>query len=456
MNGFAARDKEDGDALCFGAHLTESPLDFSSHRAALLDRLAPDEGVLIFGAPHHIRNGDSEYRYRPNSDLFWLTGWEEPNTVLFLRPGEEALTLFVPPRDPARETWEGRRHGPEGAKERFGADQAFPIAELETELPRLIQGVRKLHYDFGRDADHDALLVGAIAKASRAARRNGLSVPETFHSLSHLVHELRLHKHPGEIAAMQRAATVSGEAHIAAMGFAAPGRFEFEVESLLLSTFRRNGSSGAGYTPIVAGGDNATILHYITNDSVLADGDLLLIDAGCEHRFYTADITRTFPVGGQFSGPQREVYQHVLEAQLVAIEAARVGEPVTAVHTAAVRRLTEGMVDLGLLEGELDALIEDKAYSKYYMHGTNHWLGLDVHDVGLNGRCGEVRPLEAGMVLTVEPGLYIRSDDEDAPEHLRGIGVRIEDDVLVTSGDPTVLTAAVPKQIDDVEAATRA
>jgi len=427
-------------------------LDFAGHRQAVLDKLADDEAVLVFGGPHHLRNGDAEYRYRPDSDVFWLTGWEDPEVAVFLRPGEEPVTMFVQPRDPERETWTGRRKGPEGARADHGADVAYPFAELLEQLPRLLQGVRVLHYGFAHDAEHDALVMSSVAKAARSGRLAGLCAPQTFHSPQVLLHELRLHKTEAELAVMRRAAEISGSAHVEAMRAAAPGRHEYEIEALLHHTFRTHGSTGAGYTPIVAGGANATILHYVTNRDPLRAGDLLLIDAGCEVDYYTADITRTFPVDGTFTDPQRAVYEAVLAAQEASIAACRVGHTFQDVHDASVRVLTAAMVELGLLEGEVDALIEDKAYKRYYMHGTSHWLGLDVHDVGPYVADGGSRPLAPGMVLTVEPGLYVAEDDDSAPEALRGIGVRIEDDVVITDGDPEVLTSAVPKGVDEVEA----
>jgi Xaa-Pro aminopeptidase len=427
--------------------------DFAAHRRLLLDRLAPDEAVLLFGAAHHVRNGDSEYKYRPDSDVYWLTGWEDPECAVFLRPGDEPFTLFVQPRDKEREVWTGYRAGPEGAREKFGADAAHPIGALEEHLPRLIQGVNTLHYAFGADHATDLVVLGAIRAGAKAARKNGLDVPETFHAPSKLLHELRLHKTPDELAVLREAAKLTARAHRAAMQKGRPGVGEHEIEALIDYTFRSGGGNGPGYTTIVAGGKNATVLHYVTNSEPLADGDLLLIDAGCEVSYYTADVTRTFPVGGRFSPAQRKVYEHVLAAQLAAIGTIKPGTPFKTVHDTTVRRLTEGMVALGLLKGEVDALIASEAYKKYYMHGTSHWLGLDVHDAGLYARKGKSRPLEAGMVLTVEPGLYIAADDETAPPELRGIGVRIEDDVLVTAGGHEVLTAEIPKTVDEVEAA---
>lgn len=426
--------------------------DFAAHRARVLEHLADDEAVLLVGAPTRTRSNDSEYPYRPDSDVFWLTGWEDPEVAVFLRRGEAPLTMFVQRKDREREIWDGFRPGPDGARADYGADVAFTFDELDRELPRLLQGVRALHYAFGRDADMDALVTGAIAKAARAARKNGLDVPETFHHPSALLHELRLIKQPDEIAVLRRAAAVSAAAHREAMAATRPGLHEYEIEAVLLAAFRRHGSTGPGYNPIVAGGANACVLHYVKNRDPLRARELLLVDAACEHWYYTADITRTWPVDGRFTGPQRAVYEHVLRAQLASIDAARAGRPVTDVHDASVRVLTEAMVELGLLEGDVDTLVQEEKYKRYYMHGTSHWLGLDVHDVGRYAGRGKSRTLEPGMVLTVEPGLYVPPDDEDAPEHLRGIGIRIEDDVLVTDGEPEVLTSEVPKTVEEIEA----
>jgi len=427
--------------------------DFAAHRANLLAALPEDEAVLVFGAPSHVRNGDSEYRYRPDSDVYWLTGWEDPGVAVLLRHGEEPLTMFVQARDAVREVWDGRRPGPDGARERFGADAAYNIGELEQQLPRLLQGVNALHYEFARDPGHDAVVAASVRKAAKPARLHGLSVPETFHHPSRLLHELRLIKQPQELDLLRHAAALTAEGHAAAMQASRPGCTEYEIEAAVVAPWRRAGSTGPGYTPIVASGANATVLHYVTNRGTLSDGDLLLLDAGCEVQYYTADVTRTFPVSGRFTAAQRDVYEVVLAAELAAIDRCRSGVSFDAIHDVAVRTLTEGMVSLGLLKGAIDELIATEAFKKYYMHGTSHWLGLDVHDVGAYGRGGHTRELAAGMVLTVEPGLYIAEDDEDAPEAMRGLGVRIEDDVLVTAGDPDVLTDAIPKAVTDLEAA---
>ena len=433
-----------------------NPEVFAAHRAEFIKRLGTEDACLLFGAPHHIRNGDAEFRYRPASDVFYLSGWEAPEVALLFRPGaDHPFVMFVADRNPAMELWTGRRWGPEGAKTRFGADEAFPYDELAERLPDLLQGYRNLHYQIAEDPDRDQLLMGAIKAARRKARRNGLDVPDAFIDPSRVLHELRLVKDASEIATMQRAADLTVAGHIAAMKATKPGVYEYELESVIEHSFRLGGGSGSGYTTIVGGGANATILHYIENDAVLNDGDLVCIDAGCEYGLYTGDVTRTWPVNGTFTAPQRALYEVVLKAQEASIAAAVEGGTMRAVHRASVQVLTEGMVALGLLHGEVDELIADERYKKYYMHGTGHWLGLDVHDVGAYYQNGESRPLVPGMVLTIEPGLYVPEDDEDAPPQYRGIGIRIEDDVLIVAGGNRVLTAAAPKSIDEVEATVR-
>ncbi len=422
--------------------------DFAAHRRRLLDALEEDEALLVFAAPERLRNGDATYRYRQDSDLWWLTGWPDPGAAALFRHGEHRFTLFCQPKDPEREIWTGYRPGVEGAVRDYGADQAFPLSCIEERLPELLVGIRRLHYAFGLDAEHDALLMSCIAKARRAGRRKAHDIPETFHSPSLVLHELRLRKTEDEIAALREAARVSVLAHEEARARAAPGMPEYAIEAILQRVFLENGSTGAGYVPIVAAGANATCLHYVTNRAVMEKGDLLLIDAGCEIDGYTADITRTFPVGARFSPEQRALYDHVLRAQRLAIEACRVGATFNAIHDVAVRALTEGMIDLGLLTESVDEAIETEAYKRYYMHGTSHWLGLDVHDVGSYGRGGQSRILEPGMVLTVEPGLYVQADDENAPACFRGLGIRIEDDILITEEGNENLTEACPRDPD--------
>lgn len=426
--------------------------DFADHRRRLLERLGPNEAVLVVGGPVHRRNGDTDHRYRPDSDIWWLTGWPDPEVAVFLRPGPEPVTMFVQPRDPVAETWVGRRAGPEGAKERFGAHAAYPFADLEKELTRLLQGVDTLHHTFGLQPEVDAMLHRILPRAAKAARRNGLDVPEVFPSHARLLHDLRLHKTPDEIACLREAGRIGALGHIAAMQRGRPGVGEHELEAAIEGTFRAHGAEGPGYPSIVAAGDNATILHYVENNDVIQPGELVLIDAGCEVGRYTSDITRTWPASGRYEGAARDVVQAVLAAQLRAIDAVRPGATFLGIHDLTIRALTEAMIALGLLKGPVDDRIADESFKRYYMHGTSHWLGLDVHDVGAYSRNGSSRVLAPGMVLTIEPGLYIPIDDEQAPKHLRGIGVRIEDDVLVTEGAPDVLTAACPKALDEVEA----
>ncbi|MFZ5479181.1 MAG: aminopeptidase P N-terminal domain-containing protein [Myxococcota bacterium] len=426
---------------------------YAARRAAYLAALGED-AALLFGNHHALRNGDAEYRYRQSSDLYYLTGWEDPDVAALFRPGAELpFILFVQPKDPAREIWTGIRPGVQGAKEVHGADAAFPYAELHGRLGELLQGYGTLHYRFGEDAERDRTVFSAIQGPARAAMRNGLDVPHRLVDARRLLAEMRLVKSAEEIARLRVAADITVEAHVAAMRVGRPGAFEYEVEAEVDGTFRRRGGNGPGYTTIVGGGKNACILHYVTNREELRAGDLCLVDAGCEYAYYTADVTRTWPVSGRFSGPQRDLYEIVLRAQLASIDAARAGRAWKDMHDVSVRALTEGMVAVGLLEGDVDTLIAEERYRRFYMHGTGHWLGLDVHDAGAYVVGRGARPLAPGMVLTVEPGIYVPPDDEDAPEAYRGIGIRIEDDVLVTDGEPDVLTAACPKRVDDVEAA---
>ena len=452
-----------------------------AHRQQLLDALGEGQAVLIFAAPQATRSNDTEYRYRPDSDLWYLTGWEQPEAALLLRKGADQPTLlFVQARNPEREIWEGRRPGPEGAVRDYGVDAAFPYDELGPKLPDLLMGYRDLHYAIARDPLHDQLVAGAIRASRKKARKHGLETPSAFIDPSRLLHELRLHKSPEELEIMRRAAEITAEAHVAAMAMTAPGLRELELEAEIERIFRVRGGNGPGYTTIVGGGDNATILHYIENDAALQDGDLVCVDAGCEFDYYTADVTRTWPVNGRFSAAQKELYELVLEAELACIERVRPGVTHKQIHDLAVEILTRGMVRLGLLSYDREAelawaeaqgeelpeelpadaspeelvarLVETERYKRYYMHGTGHWLGIDVHDVGAYVALGDSRACAPGMVTTIEPGLYIPRDDDKAPERFRGIGIRVEDDVLCTEGAPEVLTASIPKGIAEIEA----
>jgi Xaa-Pro aminopeptidase len=431
------------------------PAVFAARRDAYMKAIGPEAVAVVRSLPERLRNGDAYHPFRQLSDLHYLTGFVEPETTLVLRPGADTdrVIMFVRPRDPEMETWEGRRAGIEGAKSRYGADVAYPAAELPQKLAELIANHEELHYSLGLDDEMDTLITGAIHRLRKLEKR-GKRPPRAVVDPRAALHELRLHKRPEELTALRKAAEISTEAHVAAMRAGKPGVFEHELEALINYTFRRRGGSGPGYATIVGAGENATILHYIDNRCAIADGDLVLVDAGCEYDHYTADITRTFPANGRFTAIQKRVYQIVLDCQIEAIELVKPGVTLDDIHNLCVRRLTEGMIALGLLGGSADDRIADQSYRRFYMHGTSHWLGMDVHDVGAYMQGGKARPLAPGMVLTVEPGLYI-APDADAPRELRGIGIRIEDDVVVTAAGHDVLTAGCPKKIADVEAAAR-
>jgi len=413
------------------------------------------EGVAVIPtAPERARNRDSHYPYRYDSYFYYLTGFQEPEAVLVLAGGgAPRALLYCREKNPEREIWDGFRHGPEGARERFGFDEAHPVAALDEAMPALLADRPALWYPVGADAEWDARAMRWL-NAVRANARAGVAAPQELHDVRAPLDEMRLLKDAHELALMRRAAAISAAAHRRAMLAARPGRREYEVEAELLHEFRVSGAQFPAYAPIVAGGANACILHYVQNDAQLHEGALLLVDAGCELEGYAADITRTFPVSGRFSGAQREVYEIVLAAQRAALDKVRAGNAWNEPHDAAVRVLAQGMLELKLLAGSLDEALEKETYKRFYMHRTGHWLGLDVHDAGDYKRAGAWRTLEPGMTLTVEPGLYIRAAD-DVPERLRDIGVRIEDDVLVTALECEVLSAAAPKAIAEIEALIR-
>ena len=426
---------------------------FSERRARLLS--AMPQGVLVlFSTPVAIRNNDVEHEYRQSSDFFYLTGYDEPDSVLVLSsvPEREKFVLFVRPRDPERETWDGRRAGVEGAVAQFGADVAHLIAELGQRLPELLLGATELHYAIGRHREQDDLLLSALEGARRRGRR-GAIYPTRLIDAEVVLHEQRLFKQPEELEIMRRAARISGEAHLAAMKSAKPGVNECEIDALFRGAFRRAGCERPAYEPIVGSGPNATILHYHRNNRVMQDGELLLIDAGCELEYYASDVTRTFPVNGRFSPEQRAIYEIVLQAQERAIEKATVGSTLDEVHLASAEVITRGLLELGLLEGSFEEALTEQRYKTYYMHKCSHWLGMDVHDVGAYYQGGQGRKLAPGMVLTVEPGIYVSEQASGAAERYRGIGVRIEDDVLVTESGNEVLTAHIPRTVDAVESA---
>ena len=427
--------------------------EFAARRTQLLEAIG--DGVAVFpSAPAAVRNRDVGHPYRQDSDFYYLTGLDEPESLLVLsnQHDEHKVILFVRPKKREREIWDGPRAGVEGAVRDFGADVAFPIEELAAKLPDYLGNVERLHYRIAQNHEADSKVFDCLNLLRRGGRR-GVTAPEVIVDTSVHLHEMRLRKSDAEVATMRQAAEISREAHLRAMHLARPGMHEYELDAELLHIFRKHGSERPAYESIVGSGPNATILHYRAGNRSLNDGELVLIDAGCEYDYYASDITRTFPVSGKFSDEQRAIYGLVLEAQKASIGAVKPGATLDEIHQRAVRVITEGLIDLGLLTGDPDSLIDEKKYEPFYMHRTSHWLGMDVHDVGHYYLDGEHRPLEPGFVLTVEPGIYIAADAEELDARWRGIGVRIEDDVLVTPGGADVLTDGIPKEIHDVEAA---
>ena len=423
--------------------------------------MPPGAVAILPTAPEVQRNSDSDYLYRHDSYFYYLTGFTEPDSVLVLvaaKGGQAAQSiLFCRQKNPEREIWDGFRHGPEGARAAFGVDAAFPIEDLDAEMTRLLANAPAAYYALGHSAALDLQMKTWLQNVRRQAR-TGVTAPALAHDLPVLLDEMRLFKDQGEQALMLRAATISGQAHARAMRASRPGMYEYEIEAELLHEFRRNGAQYPAYTPIVAAGANACVLHYNVNNAQSRNGDLILIDAGCELDSYAADITRTYPVNGRFTEPQRVLYELVLAAQEAALAAIQVGQLYTGMHDAALRVLAQGMLDTGLIArsafSNVDDVIAERAHQQFYMHGTGHWLGLDVHDVGnyrdVDADGKPSRQLQPGMVVTVEPGIYVRPA-EGVPEQFWNIGIRIEDDVLVTPGGYAILSEAAPKQIADIE-----
>ncbi|MFU8820854.1 MAG: Xaa-Pro aminopeptidase [Gammaproteobacteria bacterium] len=425
--------------------------EFARRRRQLMRMIGKGGIAILPAAPTRVRNRDVEHAYRQDSDFQYLSGFPEPEAVVVLMPGREhgEYVLFCRDRDPERETWDGRRAGPEGAVRDYGADDAFPISDIDDILPGMLEHSDRVYYTMGLSAEFDQRLLGWVNQL-RAAAKTGVTTPTEFVSLDHLLHDMRLFKSRGEVAAMRKAAKIAAAAHVRAMRACKPGMMEYEIEAEFLHEFRRHDTT-TSYHPIVGGGANGCILHYIENNARLNEGDLLLIDAGCEYECYASDITRTFPVSGRFSPDQRALYEVVLEAQHAAIDKVRPGNHWDEPHDAAVRALTRGLVRLGLLKGRLPTLIKNGDYRRFYMHRTGHWLGLDVHDVGDYKVGEEWRIFEPGMVLTVEPGLYIAPGSRGVPKKWWGMGIRIEDDVLVTADGAEVLSADVPRDPDEIE-----
>jgi Xaa-Pro aminopeptidase len=425
--------------------------EFARRRRQLMKMMGKGGIAILPAASEKPRNSDVLYHYRPDSDFYYLTGFSEPEAVAVLIPGraQAEYVLFVRDRDPARETWDGRRAGPDGATREYGADDAFPFGDIDDILPGLMENCSRVYYTMGLHPEFDQRVIGWINQL-KAQSRTGVQPPQEFVALDHLLHDMRLFKSRPELDAMRESARIAVAAHKRAMRFTRPGRKEYEVMAELVHEFRRN-NADISYHPIVGGGANACILHYHANSDELRDGDLLLIDAGCEYELYASDITRTFPVGGRYTPEQRAIYEVVLDAQRAAIEKTRPGNHWNEPHDAAVKAITQGLLKLGILKGKLAALIKEGAYRRFFMHRTGHWLGMDVHDVGDYKIGDQWRVLEPGMVLTVEPGIYIPAGTKGVAKRWWNIGVRIEDDVAVTRDGNEVLTAALAKDPDAIE-----
>ena len=429
--------------------------DFQERRDRLAEEMGPHSIAIIATSPVAMRNRDADYKFRADSSFFYLTGFAEPEAVAIIETFESidegyTYSLFCRERDREMEIWHGYRAGVDGAVEDYDADEAYAIDLLDEEIIEKLLNKQKLFYRMGQQADFDARVAKWIAEANGESRK-GTSAPAQVIQLDRILDEMRLHKSTQEIELMQIASTISAQAHTRAMQAVKPGMMEYALEAELNYIFGQNGCVPS-YNSIVGGGENGCILHYVENDKVLKDGDLVLIDAACEYQLYASDITRTFPVNGKFSSEQKALYEVVLKAQLAAIDAVRIGNSYKEPHRIAVRILVQGLLDLGLMQGDIEQIIESESFHQFYMHGTGHWLGMDVHDVGSYKIEGEWRAYEEGMTVTVEPGLYIAPDDETVDKKWRGIGIRIEDDVVATAEGPLVLTKNVVKSVADIEA----
>lgn len=427
--------------------------EYARRRKALMEQMEPNSIAILPAAPVYIRNRDVEHVYRQDSDFQYLTGFPEPEAVMALIPGREhgEYVLFCRERDPERELWDGLRAGQDGAVAQYGADDAFPIGDIDDILPGLIEGRERVYYAIGTNQEFDHRLMEWV-NVIRSKARLGATPPNEFVALNHLLHDMRLYKSAAEVKVMKAAAEISSRAHVRAMQASRPGLHEYHLEAELDYEFRKGGAKMPAYGSIVAAGKNACILHYRENDAPLRDGDLVLIDAGCEIDCYASDITRTFPVSGTFSPEQKAIYELVLKANEEAFKHIAPGKHWNEAHEATVRVITAGLVELGLLEGDVEQLIASEAYKPFYMHRAGHWLGMDVHDVGDYKVGGEWRVLEPGMSMTVEPGIYIATDNDKVAKKWRGIGVRIEDDVVVTRTGCEVITGGVPKTVAEIEA----
>lgn len=426
---------------------------FAQNRQRVMQEMAEESVMVIFSAAPTVYSHDVDNKYRQNSDFHYLTGFTEQASVAVLAPGHEhPFTLFVQPKDQAKETWTGIRCGVEGATEHFGANKAFSIEDLEKYLPTYLENTSTLYYHFGANEANDRSMLGALRSVRRKIR-DGIYSPRTMVEPGTILHEMRLIKQGYEVDLMRKAGHISAMTHCEIMKQLQPGMNEYEIEALIDYQFKKNGATGVGYGSIVGSGVNGTILHYHENDCVMKDGDLLLVDAGCEYQFYNADITRTTPVNGKFTKAQKEIYNIVLEAQKEAITMCKPGNTFNQIHDKAVSVIAAGLKDVGLIKGSVEEIIEKELYTKFYMHKTGHWIGVDVHDKGDYKIKGKWRVLNPGMVTTVEPGIYIGAHlFDEVPEEFQGIGIRIEDDILITEDEPENLTREVPKEVEEIEA----
>lgn len=430
-----------------------SKTEFARRRKNIMALMDPNSIAIIPSSREQVRSRDTAYAFRQDSDFFYLSGFTEPESVLVLIPGRRhgQFVMFCRERDPDMELWHGYREGPEGVCEHFSADDAFPIGDIDDILPGLIEGRERVYYSMGRSAEFDRHIMDWV-NSIRTKESSGAVPPGEFTDLDHMLHELRLFKSAAEVRQMRKAGEITARAHKRAMQVSRGGIYEYQLEAELQYEFANSGARHPAYASIVGGGENACVMHYVENNCKLRDGDLVLIDAGCELDHYASDVTRTFPVNGKFTAPQRALYEVVLKAQLAAIEAIKPGNHWNQPHDASVRVITQGLLDLGLIKGKLASLIKNEAYRPFYMHRVGHWLGLDVHDVGDYRVAEEWRVLEPGMVMTVEPGIYVSSGNTKVAKKWRGIGIRIEDDVVVTNSGCEVITTSVPKTVEEIEA----
>ena len=427
-------------------------LNFSERRDLLADKVLEDSAIIVSAASVKSRISDTEYSYRQDSNFYYLSGYEEPESLILIRPNQdkERFIIFCRDRDPLREQWDGFRTGQEGVIQDYGADAAYSINSIDEIMPKLLEGAKNIYFSMSAPCGVDAK-ISSWVEDIRKNTRSGAEPPQNLLSLDSILHEMRLIKESNEMDLMKQAANITTEAHIRAMQSVRPGMYEYQLEAEYLYAFNKNGARSPAYNSIVGGGNNSCILHYVENNAELKDGDLVLVDAGCEYQYYASDVTRTFPVNGKFSPEQREIYSIVLEAHKQSMEQAKPGNKWNLMHDKSVEVIVEGLLSIGLLQGSRDEIIDKGEYSKFYMHRIGHWLGMDVHDVGSYKQDGDWRPLEEGMVMTVEPGIYILDSMEDVDDKWKGIGVRIEDDIAITDSGFEILTPDVPRTIEEVE-----